>query len=180
MQTAIALAERGLLPSGALRLGIRRLVRRRLQEQEGRPRALDAWIEEMGRSPIALSIDAANAQHYEMPPAFFELVLGPHLKYSGAYWADGTRSLADAERAMLDLTMARAELADGQRILELGCGWGSLSLAMACRFPRARIVAVSNSRRQREFIMSRARRDRLDGLTVVTAGTPGKYTVAFA
>ena len=97
-----------------------------------------------------------------MPPAFFELVLGPHLKYSGAFWPPGVTRLEDAERAMLDLTIERADLADGQRILELGCGWGSLSLAMARRFPHARILSVSNSHRQREFIMGRAKAEGLD------------------
>jgi cyclopropane-fatty-acyl-phospholipid synthase len=103
-----------------------------------------------------------------MPPAFFEMVLGPHLKYSGAYWPDGVNTLADAERAMLQLTIERADLRDGQRILELGCGWGSLTLAMARRFRHARILAVSNAHRQRSFILRRAR---LEGLTNVDVMT---------
>ncbi len=169
MQTLIDLAERGLVPGPVVRHGIRAIVRRRLEEQAAEPRPLDAWIREMAASPIALATVEANAQHYEMPPAFFERVLGPNLKYSSAYWPAGVTSLADAESAMLDLTLTRAALADGQRILELGCGWGSLTLAMARRFPRARIHAVSNSARQREFIMARARRDGLPGVVVETA-----------
>ncbi len=120
-------------------------------------------------SPIALSTDAANQQHYEVPAAFFEKVLGPKLKYSGGYWPPGVNSLADSEEAMLALTMERARLADGQRVLELGCGWGSLSLSMAERFPRSRITAVSNSHGQRSFIEARARERGVTNLTVITA-----------
>jgi cyclopropane-fatty-acyl-phospholipid synthase len=179
-QGAIALAERGLVPASALRLGIRALVRRRLRQQQAGAIPLDTWVGRMAESPIALGTDAANTQHYEMPPAFFELVLGPHLKYSGAFWPPGVTRLEEAERAMLDLTIERADLADGQRILELGCGWGSLSLAMARRFPHARILAVSNSHRQREFITRRAAAEGLTHLTVRTADmnvfeAPGRF-----
>jgi cyclopropane-fatty-acyl-phospholipid synthase len=169
LQAVIHLAERGAVPTPALRLGIRAVVRRRLRREMRAARSLDGWVREMSRSPVALSTDEANAQHYEMPPAFFEQVLGPHLKYSGAYWPAGVTTLAQAEQAMLDLTIARADLADGQRILELGSGWGSLTLAMARRFPRARITAVSNSGRQREFILERAAQRGLRGLVVETA-----------
>jgi cyclopropane-fatty-acyl-phospholipid synthase len=180
LQTGVTLAERGLLPTPALRAGIRAIVGRRLREQQRRSRPLDAWIDDMAASAVALSTDAANAQHYEAPPAFFELVLGPALKYSSAYWPAGVTTLADAERAMLDLTIARADVADGQRILELGCGWGSLTLAMARRFPRARIHAVSNSRRQRAFIEGRLAAERLANVRVDTADmnwfqAPGRF-----
>jgi cyclopropane-fatty-acyl-phospholipid synthase len=168
LQAAIDLAERGLVPTAALRLGIRSVVGRRLREETRRARPLEEWIRVMGASPVALSTEDANRQHYEMPPEFFEIVLGPHLKYSGAYWPDDVRTLAEAERAMLDLTMARADLADGQSILELGCGWGSLTRAMARRFPEARIHGVSNSHRQREFILGRARAEGLRNITVET------------
>lgn len=107
-------------------------------------------------SPVAVDTDAANAQHYELPAAFYERALGPRLKYSGAYWPTGTTGLRDAEAAMLGLTCERAELADGQEILELGCGWGSLTLHMARALPRARITAVSNSSSQRRYIEARA------------------------
>jgi cyclopropane-fatty-acyl-phospholipid synthase len=164
----ISLAERGLIPTSMLRSGIRSVVRRRLSEERQAPRAIDAYLTELRRSPIAIDTAAANTQHYEMPPAFFELTLGPHLKYSGAYWPPGVTSLAEAERAMLDVTIARADLADGQRILELGCGWGSLTLEMARRFPAASILAVSNSRRQREFILARAATEHLRNVTIET------------
>jgi cyclopropane-fatty-acyl-phospholipid synthase len=179
-QTAIDLAERGLVPTPILRQGIRAIVRRRLQEQRRLARPAQTWIHEMSQSAIALATADANTQHYEMPPGFFELVLGPNLKYSGAYWPEGVTTLEQAEHAMLDLTMTRAALADGQRILELGCGWGSLTLAMARRFPNARILAVSNSSRQREFIMARAQAERLAGVTVQTTdmnafAAPGRF-----
>lgn len=169
IELGIDLAERGWVPTGALRLGIRAIVRRRLRDERRRARPIDDWIKEMKEAPVALATADANAQHYEMPPAFFELVLGPHLKYSGAYWPSGVTTLADAEQAMLQLTMDRADLRDGQRILELGCGWGSLTLAMARQFPAARVLGVSNSHRQRTFILRRARTLGLSNVEVVTA-----------
>jgi cyclopropane-fatty-acyl-phospholipid synthase len=168
LNTAITLAERGLIPTPALRQGIRSIVARRHRQQVELSRPIDAWIKQMEASPIALATESANAQHYEVPPAFFELVLGPQLKYSGGWWPEGVSTLAAAETAMLDATMAHADLADGQRILELGCGWGSLTLAMARRFPRARIVGVSNSNRQREHIMASARREGLAQVEILT------------
>ena len=99
----------------------------------------------MKRSPIALRTESANAQHYEVPAAFFERVLGPRMKYSSAFYPDGCSNLAAAEENMLRLTCDRARLTDGQDILELGCGWGSLTLWMAEQFPNSRITAVSNS-----------------------------------
>ena len=141
------------LPEPLLRWGIRRLLALRLLEASRRPAgSIDA---ELSHGPIALVPDAANRQHYALPAAFFEQVLGSHMKYSGAYWPDGVNTLDEAEAAMLELTASRAQLADGQRILELGCGWGSLSLWMARRFPNSRILAVSNSAAQREFIAAR-------------------------
>lgn len=161
---AIDLAERGLVPLSGLRLGVRRLLAQRLADAESGP-GVEDFIAELKRSPVALVPEKANEQHYELPPDFFELVLGPNLKYSGAYWPDGVGTLGEAEDAMLRLTAERAELSDGQEILELGCGWGSLTLYMARRFPDASITAVSNSAPQRRFIESRAP----GNVTVVTA-----------
>lgn len=162
------LLERGLIPDGLLRIAIRALMRERLRD-EARAQRKQGFIEELRRSPIAVHTDAANTQHYEVPPAFYRHVLGPHLKYSAALWEPGTQTLADAEAAMLQLTCERAGIADGQRILELGCGWGSLTLELAARCPHGEIVAVSNARAQRAFIEARAAERGLSNLRVVTA-----------
>jgi cyclopropane-fatty-acyl-phospholipid synthase len=119
--------------------------------------------------PIAVHVDDANAQHYEIPAEFFTLVLGPRRKYSCCLYEDGVDTLAAAEVRALEVSAERALLADGQRILELGCGWGSLSLWMARNYPSARITAVSNSQSQRAFISTTARGQGLSNLDVVTA-----------
>ena len=166
--------ERGLLPDWLVRIGIRRLLSARLrEEQQGSPseqrERLMQFVSQLRQSPVAIRPEAANAQHYEVPAEFFRHVLGPQMKYSCALWNPGTKDLAEAEEAMLDLTCRRACLEDGQDVLELGCGWGSLSLFMARRFPRSRILAVSNSHSQKLFIDAEAARRGLANLTVVTA-----------
>ena len=169
----IALAERGLLPDVLIRAGIRRLCAQRLREERADdPEA--AWarfralLSELRRAPVAIHTDAANAQHYELPPGFFELCLGRRLKYSSAYYPTGSESLDQAEDAMLALYGERAQLTDGQDILELGCGWGSLTLWMAERYPHARITAVSNSRPQRQHIEAQCRVRGLANVQVLT------------
>jgi cyclopropane-fatty-acyl-phospholipid synthase len=117
---------------------------------------------------VAINTAEANLQHYELPPDFFELVLGKHLKYSCGYYRNPGDSIDDAEAAMLELTAQRARLRDGERILELGCGWGSLSLWMAGRYPNASITAVSNSHAQKRFIDAKARSLGLTNLAVIT------------
>jgi cyclopropane-fatty-acyl-phospholipid synthase len=169
----IGLAERGFIPDALLRHGIRDQCRDRLRtELAGGPEAqaerFRTRIEELRSSPVAIHTDAANAQHYELPPAFFNLCLGKRLKYSCAYYPRGDETLDQAEEAMLALYGERAELADGQRILELGCGWGSLTLWMAERYPNARITAVSNSRPQREHIEAQCRARGLDNVQILT------------
>ncbi|NIM52214.1 MAG: methyltransferase domain-containing protein [Gemmatimonadales bacterium] len=157
-------AERGLLPDPIIRLGIRRLLKARLKELRSSASMVDL-VRELDRSPIAPLPEKANEQHYEVPAEFFELVLGPHLKYSSAWWPAGVETLAEAESRMLAATCERAEIEDGQEILDLGCGWGSLSLYIAHRFPNCRILAVSNSKVQRAYIEAR----RPASLQVVTA-----------
>jgi cyclopropane-fatty-acyl-phospholipid synthase len=170
----LGLAERGLVPDALLRAGIRRLCAKRLAEEGvGGVSAIAARyqkrIDALKHSDVAIHTDAANGQHYELPPRFFELCLGPRLKYSGCYYPTGTESLAEAEEAMLELYGARAELADGQAILELGCGWGSLTLWMAARYPRSLITAVSNSASQRRHIEAACEARGLHNVTVITA-----------
>ncbi len=169
----LGLAERGLVPDPLLRWGIRRQCLQRLQEEQlGGPDAEAARFQQrlahLRATEVALHTEAANVQHYELPPEFFVQCLGPRLKYSSAYYPSGTESLAEAEDAMLALYAQRAELADGQDILELGCGWGSLTLWMAQRYPRSRICAVSNSKLQREHIEARCRERGLTNVTVMT------------
>jgi cyclopropane-fatty-acyl-phospholipid synthase len=173
MSLSIRLAERGAIPDAAIRRGIRKLNAQRLTEEWTGDVALEreklfTFVERMRQSPIALRPEAANEQHYEVPAAFFEQVLGKQLKYSSGLWPAGVESLDDAEEIMLRTTCERAELADGQRILELGCGWGSLTVWMAEHYPSARILAVSGSASQGEFIRQRAAERGLANVEVVT------------
>lgn len=167
------LAERGWIPEPIVRAGIRRMLRDRLASEAARHRdpelALERFVEHMGQSEVAPVPHLANRQHYEVPPAFFAIVLGRHLKYSSCLWEPGTETLDDAEAAMLALTCDRAGVADGQRVLDLGCGWGSFTLFAAERFPRARFTAVSNSAPQGAFIRARARARGLANVEVLTA-----------
>jgi len=170
---AIDLAERGIVPDWLIRIAIRRLLRRRLRDEHaGDPEAQSEQfarrVDELTRSEIAIETDAANEQHYEVPAGFYQRVLGRHLKYSSGLWDAETGDLDEAESSMLKATCHRAQLADGQRILELGCGWGSLTLWMAEHFPAGRITAVSNSASQRAFIMGEAARRGLDNVEVLT------------
>jgi cyclopropane-fatty-acyl-phospholipid synthase len=167
--------ERRVLPEWVIRRGMRRLIAwqtaRRTEEAEslgGRAAAVAAFADKLKRGPVAPMPGKANQQHYEVPAAFFHEVLGEHLKYSSGYWADGD-DLTGAEARMLDLTLERAQIADGMDVLELGCGWGSVTLAMAERFRHARITAVSNSRLQKDTIDRRARERGLGNVQVITA-----------
>ncbi len=169
-----ALVETGLVPDAIVRAGIRRNLRLRLREEDrgsleaSQARLMD-YVRLLRHSPIAIETAAANEQHYEVPPAFYELVLGPRRKYSSAYYPTPETPLGEAEEAMLALTCRRAQLADGQRVLELGCGWGSLTLWMAERHPASRITAVSNSRPQKAFIEAEAAARGLRNVEVITA-----------
>lgn len=169
----LGLAERGRLPDALVRFGIRRLCAQRLAEEraggiEQQAARFQQRLQLLRESPLAIRVDAANRQHYELPADFFRLCLGPRLKYSACYYRTGHESLAEAEDAMLALYGQRAELADGQDILELGCGWGSLTLWMAERYPNSRITAVSNSRSQRAFIEARCRERGIANVRVLT------------
>ena len=170
---ALEWTERGMVPDAVVRAGIRRLLRQRLDEIGAHDSARaaersESFVASLSQAPLALLADKANEQHYELPPAFFAAVLGRHLKYSCGWWAEGVTDLDAAEAAALQATCERAELADGQRVLELGCGWGSLSLWMAERYPHSRITSVSNSHAQRAFIQAEAMRRGLSNLQIVT------------
>ena len=174
LSLSLNVVERGLVPDVVTRAAIRRLCEQRLRDcdrgnQVANARALQMFVESMRMCPIAPLPEKANEQHYELPPEFFTAVLGPHRKYSSCFWPTETASLAEAEAAALDITCERADLSDGQDILELGCGWGSLSLWMAERFRNSRITAVSNSAPQRRFIESEAVARGLANLRVITA-----------
>jgi len=171
---ALDWVEQGLVPDALIRGAIRRLCARRLRDihaddREKSERAAEAFVNSMDASEIAPVPQLANEQHYELPAEFFGIVLGPHRKYSCAWWPPGTIDLAHAEARALEATCRRADLADGHSILELGCGWGSLTLWMAERFPASRITAVSNSRSQREWILGEAERRGLRNIEVITA-----------
>lgn len=170
----VALAEKGLIPDFLIRIGIRARLKATLKavsdpnEELARQRKTD-WIQTLKKSPIALVPEVANEQHYELPPPFFQHVLGKRLKYSSGYWPEEGMDLNESEVAMLKLTCERAELEDGMEILELGCGWGSLSIWMAENYPKSKILAVSNSRDQREFIEDQVKAKGINNLTILTA-----------
>ncbi len=165
---AIRTVESVPLPDTVVRLGVQSLISTRYRFHQPCPEVERAFANDMRGHSVALHTDAANEQHYELPADFFGLTLGPHRKYSCCYYANGTESLAEAEAAALAITAERAALSDGQRILELGCGWGSLTLYMAARYPNAEIIAVSNSIGQRRYIEETAVARGLLNIRVIT------------
>lgn len=172
--TITDLAERSLIPDTLIRYGMRRLMQKRLDTHyssdiEAQTKAYRDLLATLRESPVAINTNAANQQHYEVPAAFYELVLGARKKYSCAYWTPDCNSLDQAELAMLDIYSQRAELKNGQQILELGCGWGSLTLWIAENHPESHVTGVSNSSSQREYILSQARERGLNNLDIITA-----------
>ena len=170
----IKLAEKGILPDFFIRLGISKLCGQRLTDAndlslKAREEKHQKWVDILMESPIALVPEKANEQHYEVPPRLFELVLGAKLKYSSGYWPQGTSTLDDSEVQMLKLTSKRAALSDGQEVLELGCGWGSLTFHMALTYPNSKITAVSNSNDQRQFIEKKCAELKIKNIKVITA-----------
>lgn len=168
------LIENNLVPDFALRHGIRDLLRQRLlDENKGNVEAQQAHlmnlIAELKASPIAVNTVDANTQHYEVPTEFYQYCLGKNLKYSSGYWHEGVRDIDTSEDDMLALTCERAELQDGQHVLELGCGWGSLSLYMAAKYPNSVFKVVSNSRTQKVYIDDQAVQRNITNLEVITA-----------
>ncbi|KAI9221665.1 S-adenosyl-L-methionine-dependent methyltransferase [Blastocladiella britannica] len=171
--------DAGWYTDAALRTGVRALLRKRLTDLRAEYAADDvercnerkqAFAEALrGLKQMAILTKEANDQHYEVATGFFEHCLGPHLKYSCCLYPTGNETLAEAERAMLELYCERAELVDGMSIVELGCGWGSLSLFLAAKYPRSTITAISNSHSQKAHIDAKARERGIKNLTIVTA-----------
>ncbi len=182
---AVDWTETGLVPDSVIRAGIRRLLDRKLKEIHATDVEKSAIIKNrfvrmMGESPVALVPELANEQHYEVPAAFFSEVLGRHRKYSCCYWPTGVDDLESAEEAALQVTVERAGIEDGMKVLDLGCGWGSLSLWIAEHFPNASVTSVSNSRSQHDYIKSAAENRGLDNIEVHVAdmndfAAPGTY-----
>jgi cyclopropane-fatty-acyl-phospholipid synthase len=167
------LAETGRVPDVVIRAAIRNLLRRRLNEVrsgdcEADEDANHAFREQLRSSPIALVPELANQQHYEVAPEFFQRVLGWRMKYSCGLWSNGVRDIDAAEEAMLTLVCSRAQITNGMSVLDLGCGWGSLSLWIAEKYPRCRVLAISNSKPQREFILQRCAERKIENVEVVT------------
>ncbi len=173
-ERAVNWTESGLVPDTVIRAGIRRLLESKRKEiysgdVEFAANALNRFVDMMNAAPIALVPDRANEQHYEVPAAFFAHVMGDQMKYSCCYWPNDVKNLSEAEAAALDTTVSRAGVEDGMKILDLGCGWGSLSLWIAERFPNASITSVSNSNSQRDFIVYQARQRSLDNVEVIVS-----------
>ncbi len=179
----ISAMEKGHIPDPAIRFGVRQLLKKRLEELNvgglsDKQAAFQKYVSGLKNGPLAIFTQKANEQHYELPPGFFLYSLGKNLKYSCCYWDKNTKTLDEAEDLALDITMKRAEIQDGMRILELGCGWGSLSLAMAKRFPKSQIVSVSNSAPQKAFIDGEAKKHGLTNLMILTRDVSKLETLA--
>lgn len=169
----IELCERGYIPDPLARMGMRALIAKRLVDEaaddgEFRSRRFNEFLDQLRAGPIAIETTAANEQHYEVPADFFRLHLGPKLKYSCCLYPAGNETLESAEELMLTHYLERLGVGEDMRVLDLGCGWGSVSLWLAEKFTRTEVVALSNSAGQREFVMARARERGLDNLTVLT------------
>jgi cyclopropane-fatty-acyl-phospholipid synthase len=169
---AVSWTESGLVPDSVIRAAIRRLVEAKRKEiysgdVEHAANTLNRFVTMMNESPVALQTDAANEQHYEVPAEFFSQVMGDHLKYSCCYWPRQVSNLSEAEAAALELTVERAGITDGMKVLDLGCGWGSLSLWVAEHFPRSSVTSVSNSASQCEFIRAQAKKRSIENIDVV-------------
>lgn len=174
MSFYISWLEKDRLPDLLIRAGIRRLLKQRLADEtkptlEEQQAHLMQIISELKRSPIAIETGKANEQHYEIPTAFFKYVMGKHMKYSSCYWDASTTTLDAAEENALKITTTRAEITNGMEILELGCGWGSLTLFMATQFPGAKITAVSNSKTQKEYIDNACKQRNIQNVTIITS-----------
>ncbi len=173
MSTIDDILAKDIIPDALIRIGIRSRLKGTLAPFEKltceeRQALVMQHVRELKKSPLAIATDEANEQHYELPTAFFQKCLGPHMKYSSGYWDPGVTDIETSEARMLALSCERAELEDGHRILELGCGWGSLTLWMGKHYPNSKITAVSNSRTQKEYIDAQAKERGLANIEVKT------------
>jgi cyclopropane-fatty-acyl-phospholipid synthase len=171
-EKAVNWTELGLVPDPVIRAGIRRLLESKRREIhsgdiEFAASAVNQFVAHMNQSPIAFVPEVANEQHYEVPAAFFRRVMGENLKYSCCYWPNGVSTLSEAEAAALNITVQRAGIEDGMSVLDLGCGWGSLSFWIARNFPNTSITAITNSRSQRDFIAREAEKRLLGNIDVI-------------
>jgi len=183
--TAVGWTETGLVPDSVIRAGIRRLLENKRREIcaddiEIAAATLNDFVAMMNASPVALVPELANEQHYEVPAPFFTKVMGDHLKYSCCFWPEGVSNITVAEAAALATTCERAGIEDGMQVLDMGCGWGSLSLWIAEHYPNASVTSVSNSASQREFILGRAAERGLRNIDVIVCDmndfeAPGRY-----
>ncbi len=169
----LPIVERNLIPDLVLRFGIRREIEMELAKihkltTEEKATKTRKFVAELKTMPIAIEQKKANDQHYEVPDDFYQTVLGPRLKYSSGYWATKDTTMAESEIAMLEMYCERAELKDGMTLIDLGCGWGSVTLYMAEKYPNSRITGISNSNSQREYILGEAKSRGLDNVNVVT------------
>lgn len=169
-----SLIEQNKLPDFILRIGVRNLLKQRLNDEiagdaEVQQQRFNDLLEELRSSPIAINTADANQQHYEVPTAFYQYCLGKYLKYSSGYWRPGVTDIDTSEEDMLELTCQRADLQNGQDVLELGCGWGSLSLFMSAKYQESRFTVVSNSTTQKIYIDQTAKDRNITNLTVITA-----------
>lgn len=172
LKKLIEKVEKGYLPDPFIRFGIRYLLKQRLSEEKAYQVEINSlkfnqFLQQLKKSPLAIETEKANEQHYEIPAKFYDLVLGKHKKYSCCFFKN-TDCLDEAEHSMLELYTKRAEIEDGMKILELGCGWGSLTLYLACNYPNAKIITISNSNSQREYIESQAQKLQLNNIQVIT------------
>ena len=173
LNTLIKMAENGNLPDFMVEIGIKSLCNQRLKWRDSLSLGQlqehhQDWVDKLKDSPIALVPEKANEQHYELPPEFFEIVLGQHLKYSSGYWNNGIIDIDKSEQDMLQFYLKRAQIKENMNILELGCGWGSLTIFMAKNFPNCTITAVSNSNDQRKFIENKCKNENIDNIKIIT------------
>jgi cyclopropane-fatty-acyl-phospholipid synthase len=169
----LPIVERNLIPDAIIRLGIRRELEMELLKVstltvEEKATKLREFVEEIKKLPIAIQTNLANSQHYEVPDEFFQLMLGPRMKYSCGYWPKANTTLEESEVLMLEMYCERAGLVDGMTIIDLGCGWGSVTLYVAQKYPKSKVTGISNSNSQREYILATAKARGLNNVNVLT------------